>query len=81
MGNYTGDGSSQDGLIGIVTHYGLDGLVYELWWGRDFSHPSRQVQSQPSLLYSWYQDSFLVLEQPVWSIDHPPQSSTRVKEG
>ena len=28
-------------VVGIATHYGLDGPVIESWWGRDFPHQSR----------------------------------------
>jgi hypothetical protein len=28
-------------VVGIVTAYGLDGLGFKSWWGRDFPHLSR----------------------------------------
>jgi hypothetical protein len=31
----------RDSLVGIMTHYGLDGPGIESRWGRDFLHPSR----------------------------------------
>jgi len=31
----------QDSSVGTVTHYKLDGPGIEIWWGRDFPHPSR----------------------------------------
>jgi hypothetical protein len=31
----------RDSSVGIATRYGLNGLVFESRWGRDFPHPSR----------------------------------------
>jgi len=47
-----------DSLFSIATHYGLDSLGIESWWGRVFLNPSRltlgptqpPVQWLPSLL-------------------------------
>jgi len=32
---------SRVSVVGTRTRYGLDGPVIDIWWGRDFSHPSR----------------------------------------
>jgi hypothetical protein len=31
----------QDRIVGIVTHYGMDGSGIDSQWGRDFPHSSR----------------------------------------
>jgi hypothetical protein len=33
----------QDSVVGIATHYELDGSGIESRWGRDFQHPSRMA--------------------------------------
>ena len=33
--------SSDSGVVGIATRYGMDGPGFESRWGRDFPHPSR----------------------------------------
>ena len=43
LGYYTASTTTcwgQDSVVGIVTHYSLDGLGIESRWGRDFPHPS-----------------------------------------
>jgi hypothetical protein len=33
----------RNSAVGIAMHYGLNSLVIESWWGRDFPHPSRPL--------------------------------------
>jgi hypothetical protein len=39
--NYINRPRGWDSMVGIVTHYGLDGPWIESRWGRDFPHLSR----------------------------------------
>ena len=64
----------QDSVVGIVTHYELDGLGTESRWGRDFPHPSRPA------LYNGYRVSFPGTKWPGRGIDHPLPSIVAVKE-
>jgi len=56
--------------------YGLDGPWIESRWGEDFLHPSRMAlgPTQPSI--QWVSR----VKQLGLGIDHPPSSSTKVKE-
>ena len=47
----------------------------EFWLGQDFLHLSR-----PSFQYNWYQVSFQGVKRPRLGVNHPPSSSTKVKE-
>jgi hypothetical protein len=62
----------RDSAFGISAHYALDGLGFE-------PHPYRS-RIPPSLLYSRYRLSFLVIKQPGRGVDHPPLSSAEAKE-
>jgi hypothetical protein len=45
---------SWDSIVSIVTHYRLDGLGIESWWGWIFHTCPDQLWDPPSLLYSGY---------------------------
>ena len=51
--------------------YGSDGAGIESRWERDFPHPPDRPWGPSSLLYSGYQER---------SFDHPPLSSSEIKE-
>jgi len=67
-------------VVGIATPYALDGPGIEFWWGQELPHPLRLVLGPTHLLYNRYWVSFLGVKQPGPGIDHPPQSSAKVKE-
>jgi hypothetical protein len=60
-----------------VTRYGLDVAGIESQWRRNFSHPSRPAHP-PS--YTMGTGSFPGIKRPGRGVDHPPSSSTEVKE-
>jgi hypothetical protein len=45
-----------------------------------FPHPSRRALGSSGLLYSRYRDPFLGVKRSGRGVDHPPPSSTEVKE-
>jgi len=70
----------RDSSVGIATRYGLDGPGIESRWGARFSTP---VQTGPGVHPAFYTvgtSSFPEVKQPGRGIDHPPPSSTEVKE-
>ncbi len=61
-----------DGIVGIVTVYGLHNLGIECWWGRDFLHLFRLT------LFPGCGGGGLTLLG--CGVTHPPKSSAKVKE-
>ena len=45
----------RDGVVGIATYYGLDGLGIESRWRRDFMHLSRQALGRNKPPIQWVQ--------------------------
>ena len=43
----------RDGVVGMATRYGLDGLGFEARWGRDFLHPSRPALGPTQSPIQW----------------------------
>jgi len=43
----------RDSLDGIAIRYRLNGPWIESWWGRDFSHPSRQAMVPTQVPIQW----------------------------
>jgi hypothetical protein len=43
----------RDSAVGIVTHYGLDGVGIESWWGQDFLHLSRSALGPTQPRIQW----------------------------
>jgi hypothetical protein len=70
----------QNSIVSTATYYGLDGLGIKSPWGVRFS-PSDQTShgAQPAS-YTVGTGSFLGLKWPGHGINHPPLSSTMVKE-
>jgi len=70
----------RDSTVSIVTHYELDGSGIESRWGARFSAP---VQTRPGAhpaSYTMGTRSFPGVKRLGHGIDHPPPSSTEVKE-
>jgi hypothetical protein len=68
----------RDSSVGIATRYGLDGPGIESRWGRDFSQPSRPALRPTQPPIQWVPGLFP--GRPGRGVDHPPSSSTEVKE-
>jgi hypothetical protein len=45
---------SRDSVVGIATHYGLEGPGIESRWGKIFHTYPDRLQGPPSLLYNGY---------------------------
>jgi hypothetical protein len=69
----------QDSVVGITTHYRLDGPGIESRRGEIFHTYLHWPWGPPSLLYNGYQVSFLGVKWLGRGIDHPPPSSAKVK--
>ena len=68
-------------VVGVATAYGLDGLGTESRRGRDFPHPSRPALGPTQPPVQWALGIFhLGVKRAGCDIDHPPLSSTEVKE-
>ena len=70
-----------DSVVGIATHYSLDGPGIASWWGRNNFHarPDR-LWGPPSFLYNGYQVSSQGVKWLGCGADHPPPSSAKVEE-
>jgi len=71
----------QDGIVSLVTCYGLDSLGSESQWGRDFPHLSRPALGPTRPPKQWVLGLSWVVKWLAHSIEHPPPSSAEVKEG
>ena len=69
-----------DSSISIATCYGLDGPGIESWWGARFSAPVQTGPGAHPASCTVGTGSFLGVKWPGCGIDHPPPSSTRIKE-
>jgi hypothetical protein len=69
----------RDSSVGIATRYGLDGSGIESRWGQDFPHTSRPALGPTQLTIQWVPD-LPGVKRPGRGADHPPPSSTEVKE-
>jgi hypothetical protein len=67
-------------IVSIVTHYGLDDLGIESWWGGSFSAPVQTGAGTHPASYIVGTCSFLGVKWLGHDIDHPPPSSAEVKE-
>ena len=50
-----GNNMGRYSIVGIATHYGLDGPGIKSRWRRDFPHKSRLALGPPSLLFNGQQ--------------------------
>jgi len=67
----------RDGVVGIATRYGFDGMGIEPGGGSNFPHLPRPAlePTQPPIT-----DAFPGVKQPVRGVNHPSQTSADVKE-
>ena len=70
----------RDSSVGTATCYGLDGLGIESRWGRDFPHPSRPFLEPTQAPIKCVPGLYPRLRRSGRGVNHPPQSSTEVKE-
>jgi hypothetical protein len=70
----------RDSSVGIATRYGLDGTGIESRWRRDFPQPSIPSLGLTQPPIQWVSGLFPVVKRPELRVDHPPPSSTEVKE-
>ena len=69
----------RDSSVGITTRYGLNGPGIESRWGRDFPPVQTGPGTHP-VSYALGTGSFPGVKRPGRGADHPPPSSTEVKE-
>jgi len=69
-----------DSSVGIATRYGLDGPGIESWWGARFSQPAQTGPRAHPPSYTMGTGSFPGVKRLGCGIDHPPPSTTKVKE-
>ena len=67
-------------VVGIKAGHGLDGTGIEFRWARDFLHLFTMALGPNHPPVQWVQGLFLGLKWPEDGVDHPPASSTEVKE-
>jgi hypothetical protein len=71
----------RDIVVGMATHYGLDGSRIESSRGGEISHTRADRAWDPkSLQYNFYRVSLLDLKRPGRGVDHPTPSSVRLKK-
>jgi hypothetical protein len=70
----------RDSSVGIVTGYGLDGLVIESRWRRDIAHPSRPALGAHPASHAMGTGSFPGVRQPGRDVDHLPHLAPRLKK-
>jgi hypothetical protein len=68
----------RDSVVGILSHYQLDGRGIVSRWGF-FCIRTGQPWCQPSLLYNRYRASFPGVKQPGRSLNYPPHLLPRLK--
>jgi hypothetical protein len=67
-------------IVGIVTHYGQDGLGIKSWWERDCLHLSRLALRPTQHPVQWVPDLFPGGKTAwAWCLPHIP-SSTKVRQ-
>jgi hypothetical protein len=69
-----------DGLVGIVTHYRLDGLGIECSWRRDFPRPSPPALGLTQPPIQWVRGVSRGVKQ-LGRGDHPPHLASKLKKG
>ena len=70
----------RDNSVGIGTRYELVGSGIESRWGRNFPHPPRPALGRTQPPIQWLPDLFPGVKRPEPGFNHPPPSSTEVKE-
>jgi len=69
-----------DSAVVIATRFGLDGLGTKTQWGPRFSTPIQTGPGAHPGSHTLGTGSFLGVKRPGHGTDHPPPSSTKVKE-
>jgi hypothetical protein len=69
-----------DSVVGIAICYGLDGLRIKHHEGKIFCTCTDHPRGPSSFLYKEYSVSLRRVKGPGHGVDHPPQSSTEIKE-
>jgi len=69
----------RDSLVSIVTCYGLEGAGIESQWGRYFPPTQTSPGAHPAS-YTMGTGYFPGVKRPGCGVDHPPPSSSEVKE-
>ena len=70
----------RDSSVGIATRYGLDGPGIESQWEVRFSTPVWTGPGAHPASYTMGTRSFRGVKRPGRGVDHPPPSSTKIKE-
>jgi hypothetical protein len=78
--NALSDIVGRDSVVGIVTRYEQDCPGIESRWGRDFQHSSRPALGPAQPPVQWVPGHSPGVKRPGRGVDHPPPSSTEVKE-
>ena len=72
---------SQDSIVDVVIHYGLDGPGIKSWWsGKIFYIHLDKPLGSFSFLYSGYRALFRGVKQPGHGNNYPPPYSAKVRE-
>jgi hypothetical protein len=68
-------------VVGIATHYGLDGSGIESSrYGEIFHNRADRAWDPKGLQYNFYRVSLLDVKRPGRGVDHPTPSSVRLKK-
>ena len=70
----------RDSSVGIATRYRLDSLGIESQWGARFSAPVQTGLEAHQVSYTMGTVSFPGVKRLGRGVDHPPPSSTEIKE-
>jgi hypothetical protein len=70
----------RDSSVSIATGYGLDGPGIEYRWGARFSAPVQTDPEAHPASYTMDTESFLGVNRPGRSVDHPPHLAPRLNE-
>jgi hypothetical protein len=73
-------GVDRDSVVGVGTRYGLEVPGIESRWRRDFPYPSRPALGPTQPPVQGHGVSFPGVKRPGRGVDHPPPSSSEVKE-
>jgi hypothetical protein len=72
-------GAHQDSVVDVVIRYNLEGLGIDSLWGEIFRNWPNRLWAHPAFCTAG-SGLFSVLKRPGLGVNHPPSSSTEVKE-